>query len=65
MRIGLLCNNFQPRHGWATLAVDLGRALVELGVEVVALCATDDGPPQGWDPTDRRAVLPSLAGRAL
>jgi glycosyltransferase involved in cell wall biosynthesis len=58
MRIALLTTNLQPNNGWATVAVKRGAALMALGVEVVALTARGDAPPDGITPSDIRPVLP-------
>ncbi len=64
MRVALLCTNFQPHHGWASLAVRLGQALTALGVEVVAVTGQADGEPEDLAPVDVRRVLPPLSRRA-
>jgi glycosyltransferase involved in cell wall biosynthesis len=60
MRIAILTTNLQPNNGWATVAVKRGAALMELGVEVIALTVRGDAPPLGITPTDVRAVLPPV-----
>ena len=37
MRVAVLCTNFQPDNGWATVAVKRSAALMKLGVEIVAV----------------------------
>jgi glycosyltransferase involved in cell wall biosynthesis len=63
MRIAILTTNLQPNNGWATLAVKRGAALMELGVEVIALTGVDDAPPQGIKPSRVHRVLPSRLAR--
>lgn len=60
MRVALLTTNLQPDNGWATMAVRRGAALMELGVEVVALTSRGDSPPLDIAPSDVRPVLPRL-----
>ena len=60
MRVAVLCTNFQPDNGWATVAVKRSAALMKLGVEIVAVTSKNDGKPVGIIPTDIRPILPLL-----
>ncbi len=59
MRVAFLTPALDPGYGWARYALELARALGDLGVDVVALTQAVT-PPDGVSLADVRPVLPHL-----
>lgn len=61
MRVALLTPEVAPGYGWARYALELATALVDQGVQVVALTQIDAAPvPAGVPLADVRPALPHL-----